>query len=248
MILAAGQGKRMANTLPKVMHNVLGKPMITRCLNALFGAGIERAIVVISRAQHQLQEFLSAHQVPHGCYLEMAFQDAPQGTAHAVAQGLAERTLPTGGHLVVAFGDTPLISSATYQSYLKYHFDRGSDATILAFSASDPYGYGRVLTNENNEFVAIREEKDCTPHERGVTLVNSGLLIAKNEIFSHFLPLIRNENAASEYYLTDLPMLVKNSGGRVGVFQGTSPEPAYSRKYDPYATPRFQYLAKLRKH
>ena len=232
IILAAGMGKRMKTSLPKVAHTALGKPLVLWSVESLLNAGVRNLVVVLSPQQLQVEELIKSFVRTHALPVTVAYQIEPLGTAHAALSGMPEaRKLLLQkelslqkSHVIVGFGDTPAVSGASFAHYLNAHkgIQNGEPNafTLLAFEPADNAGYGRVLTTPEGQFVAIREEKDCTPAEKKLRLCNSGFLCAQFQDAETLLPQIQNKNAAQEYYLTDLPLLGKQAGKRVGVFTG----------------------------
>ena len=160
VVLAAGLGTRMRSPLPKVLHPLLGRPMVAWVVGALQEAGAD-VVVVVHHHEELVRQALSSLGV------RFARQTSPRGTGDAVLSALPE--LPDGGPVVVAAGDTPLLTADTVRRLLDRH--RGN-ATVAAFEAGNPAGYGRVV-----EGVGIVEDTACTPEQRTVRLVNSGLYV-----------------------------------------------------------------------
>ncbi|MCA2961538.1 MAG: NTP transferase domain-containing protein [Silvanigrellales bacterium] len=240
VILAAGLGKRMKTSLPKVAHSLLGKPLVLWAIDALREAGVVDITVVLSPAQTVVAEKVRAYvanlsamvgedRAEAGACVRIAWQTEAKGTGHAALCGL-RGALEANPSLVerlaeldvlVGFGDTPAVRGETFARYLASHRAEKNKVTVFAFEPENPRGYGRVLTNEQGAFIAIREEKDCTSKECEVRLSNSGFLCARGDVLHDVLPRLGNGNAAGEYYLTDVPALVlSGQEGRVGLFKG----------------------------
>ena len=217
IVLAAGSGKRMRSPLPKVAHLLKGRPLLYWALDSLFEAGISEVVVVVSPHHPQVHALVEGY--PRPC--RMVFQDPPQGTGHAVQVALPMFEQQLKGKLVsqfiVAYGDCPAVTPQTFQKLIAAH--KENDFTVLAFHPADPTGYGRIL-QENGKFQGIQEEKDCTAQQKQIRICNSGFLCASFRAVETFLPQLSNQNAAQEYYLTDLPTLCARQGGRVGVVVG----------------------------
>lgn len=236
IILAAGMGKRMKTSLPKVAHTILGKPLVIWSIESLLAAGVRSIVTVLSPRQPDVRALVENYRMPAGCQIRVAFQDEALGTAHAVSCGLptarallveslrsTDASFSSPLQVVVGFGDTPAMSGGSFSRYLAFHQKNSNGVTLLAFEPKSQAGYGRVLCNEKGEFLAVREEKDCTPLERLETQCNSGFLCATLEALESILPKVGNANAAKEYYLTDVPRLALEQGLSVGVFQGIEP-------------------------
>ena len=169
IVLAAGEGIRMRSATPKVLHPVAGQSLLSHVLRAApNGAGASLAVVVGPDHQAVAEEVARAR--PDA----MTFvQRERLGTAHAV---LAAREAIARGadDLLVAFGDTPLISAETFER-MRAPLQNGAALTVLGFRAADPTGYGRLLV-EGDRLVAIREQADASPAERAITLCNAGVM------------------------------------------------------------------------
>ncbi|AWB25600.1 bifunctional UDP-N-acetylglucosamine diphosphorylase/glucosamine-1-phosphate N-acetyltransferase GlmU [Methylobacterium currus] len=209
VVLAAGKGTRMRSALPKVLHPIAGRPMLAHVLASVAEAGAGRLAVVVEPGRDDVArivaEFPGAETFPQGERL---------GTAHAVLA--ARRALAEGAHdVVVAFGDTPLISPETY-ARLRAPLAEGAAVAVLAFESPNPTGYGRVLV-EDGRVTAIREEKDASEAERRVTLCNAGLMALSGAHALRLLERIGNANVAGEYYLPDAVALAVADGLAVAV-------------------------------
>ncbi|GJD94531.1 bifunctional UDP-N-acetylglucosamine diphosphorylase/glucosamine-1-phosphate N-acetyltransferase GlmU [Methylobacterium iners] len=210
IVLAAGKGTRMRSDLPKVLHRVAGRTMLGHVLAAVREAGATRVAVVVEPGQEAV-----AREVERGAPGAGIYPQAERlGTAHAVLA--AREALAAGGHdVVIAFGDTPLITGATLQR-LRAPLAEGAAVAVLAFEAADSTGYGRVLT-QAGRVVAIREEKDASEAERGVRLCNAGLMALAGRHALALLERIGKDNAAGEYYLPDAVALAVADGLTVAV-------------------------------
>ncbi|MCX8507798.1 MAG: bifunctional UDP-N-acetylglucosamine diphosphorylase/glucosamine-1-phosphate N-acetyltransferase GlmU, partial [Rhodobacteraceae bacterium] len=195
IILAAGQGTRMNSDLPKVLHKVAGAPLLIHAMRA--GAALEpdRTIIVtghcaedVARAARDYDESaLFAHQTEQ------------KGTGHAVAQALPALKDFTG-KVIVLYGDTPFIQPETLAAMLA----TPADVTVLGFTADPASRYGRLILSSGDALERIVEWKDASPGERAVTLMNSGVLCADAALLADLVASLGNDNAAGEYYLTDV--------------------------------------------
>ena len=228
IVLAAGQGKRMNSTLPKVAHLLLNKPLIVWVIESLLGAGIKSLFPVISQSQNSIKNLIESLHLSASIQVHFAYQNEQKGTAHAVDCGvkevglffeneLKEKNFYDNLNVVVAYGDTPAIKSQTFKNLLLEHNNKQFDFTVLGFNTKNPYGYGRILVNEKSEFIAIREQKDCSKEEESIELCNSGILCASYRHLIKILPLVENKNAAEEFYLTEVPFLAKKNNLKVGL-------------------------------
>lgn len=210
LILAAGKGTRMKSKLPKVLHRVGGVPMVEQVLQAVKAAGTKRQIVVVGFGGEAVQEYL-------GDQAETVVQEKQLGTGHAVLQ--AEQALQGAqGTLLVTCGDTPLVTTDTFRNLLACHEESGAAATVLTAIMPNPFGYGRVIRNDQGQVVKIVEQKDGTPEELAVHEVNAGIYCFDLSLLWDMLHNVTNENAQGEYYLTDLIGMLVDAGKVVSAF------------------------------
>ena len=205
IVLAAGEGTRMRSSLPKVLHPVANQSLLAHVLSAApKGAGASLAVVI--GPDHQAVADEVARVRPDA---RTFIQRQRLGTAHAV---LAAREAMAHGadDLLVAFGDTPLISAATFER-LRAPLKNGAALAVLGFRAADPTGYGRLLV-EGNRLVAIREQADASPEERAITLCNAGVMAFDGHKALAIIDKIGNANSKGEYYLTDAVSIVRDLG------------------------------------
>ncbi|WP_323009106.1 bifunctional UDP-N-acetylglucosamine diphosphorylase/glucosamine-1-phosphate N-acetyltransferase GlmU [Paracoccus sp. (in: a-proteobacteria)] len=207
IVLAAGQGSRMQSDLPKVLHWLGGVPLVAHALAA--GRTLEpEAVVVVAGHGAEAVGKAVAKLDPEA---QLALQEQQLGTGHAVSQAMP---LLEGfeGRVIVLYGDTPFIGEETLARLASHP----ADVVVLGFEAADPGRYGRLVTGPEG-LERIVEYKDADQATRAIRLVNSGVLAADAALLREFLPRIGNQNAAGEYYLTDLPALARASGHRVEV-------------------------------
>lgn len=207
IVLAAGQGSRMQSDLPKVLHRLGGVPLVGHALAA--GRTLDPAQVVVV-AGHGA-ESVSAAVAKLDPEAQIALQPEQLGTGHAVAQALP---LIEGfeGRVIVLYGDTPFIGEDTLTALA----DHPADVIVLGFEAADPGRYGRLVTGPEG-LERIVEYKDADEATRAIRLVNSGVLAADAALLRRFVAQLGNDNAAGEYYLTDVPGLARAAGHRVEV-------------------------------
>ena len=205
LILAGGRGKRFKSALPKVLHTILGKPMLWYVLRSAVRASPERVAVVAGYRAKLVESFVRS-EFPG---VELAYQDEPLGTGHAVA---CARRLFEGyrGRLVVLNGDMPLICPEDITA-LAF---AGGDMALLTAVAENPTGYGRVVRRDN-VVVKVVEEKDADEEERRIKEVNTGLYSFDPAKLFEALTAVRNDNAQGEYYLTDVVEVFTARGWQV---------------------------------
>lgn len=228
VILAAGMGKRMNSDLPKVIHMLCGKPLLVWVIESLIEAGITKIVIVISPVQTRIEEIISNYHFSNNIQIKFAYQRIPLGTGDATKCGIdcvekyfsKEISNYLNKNILIAYGDTPAVQGTTFKKFLEYHSSKENYITILAFQANNPFGYGRIVTDQNGNFIAICEEKDCSEEQKKIKLCNSGFICANYIELKNKLPLIKNNNAAKEYYLTDIPLISKQYGGKIGYMIG----------------------------
>ena len=212
VVLAAGKGTRMKSARPKVLHPLAGKTMIAHVLDTLAELAPAEQVVVVGAGMDSVAEAVA----PRRC----AVQDPPLGTGHAVmaaVEAMADfRT--AGDSLLVAFGDTPLITSETLATLVEARAaPPHPELVLLGFRPKDPSGYGRILTDSAGQPTAIVEHRDASPAEREIGLCNGGLMLIDAARLPGLLARLGNDNAKGEYYLTDLAALAHADGLAVAV-------------------------------
>ncbi len=207
ILLAAGEGTRMRSSLPKPLHPVAGRSMLAHALAALGGAGANEIAVVVGPNGGALAA--EARRIVAGAGIFVQYER--RGTAHAA---LAARAAIERGYdeIVVAYADTPLISAETFLR-LRGALAEGAELAALGFEAADPTGYGRLIEREG-ALAAVREEKDASAAERAIRRCNAGPLAFSGARARARLDAIGADNAAREYYLTDLVEIVAREGAR----------------------------------
>ncbi len=210
IILAAGQGTRMKSKLPKVLHRVLGKPMVQWVIDCLTAAGVTDKITVLGHGAEQVATVV-------GEQTSIVYQTEQLGTGHAVMQGV--KALGTENDCVIVIcGDTPLLQADTIKSLLAKHNAEKNMVTVLTAQASDPTGYGRIVRN-GAQIEAIVEQKDATEEEKTITEINTGTYCFNQQFLLQYLPTLTTNNAQKEYYLTDLIKIANQNQFPVGGYQ-----------------------------
>jgi UDP-N-acetylglucosamine diphosphorylase/glucosamine-1-phosphate N-acetyltransferase len=197
VILAAGEGTRMKSNRAKVLHEVAGVPMIRYVVETAL-ANSNEVIVVVGHQAGAVQEAL----VPCPT-LRFALQKEQLGTGHAVLCALPELGKDIQD-VVVLCGDTPLIRPETVGRLIDAHRDKGSLLSLLTTVLSDPFGYGRIVLDENDDPKQIVEESDANESERQIQMVNTGTYCIGVDFLRRALAGLNNQNAQGEFYLTDV--------------------------------------------
>jgi len=207
LVLAAGKGTRMKSELPKVVHPILGKPMVAYVIEAVKAIGCEDVTLITGYKSELVKETLGAYKVG---YVEQTEQ---LGTGHAV-QCYARAATGRPKHLLVVCGDTPLIAVSTLNEMLEIHEKNEPAVTMMTLKMQNPGNYGRVL-RKDGLITAIREAKDCSAEELQVNEVNLAVYIFESEfLFANIFELTAN-NRQNEYYLTDLIEAAVKQGKKV---------------------------------
>lgn len=199
VILAAGMGKRMQSALPKVLHLLAGKPLLSHVIDTARSLAPSRLCVIYGHGGAAVLKLLDGYNASHAVQIDAAEQAQQLGTGHAVQQALPllDDATPT----LILYGDVPLTSAASLQQLVQA---AGKDKlAILTVEQDDPFGLGRIV-RENGAIVRIVEEKDATPDERAIQEINSGIMVAPTVQLKQWLSALSNDNAQGEYYLTDI--------------------------------------------
>ncbi len=212
IVLAAGHGKRMKSALPKVLHTVAGRPMVYYPVAAALEAGANRVVVVVGHERERVMPYLAR---AFGDRVVVAIQYEQHGTGHATQQALP--ALPAkADHVLILCGDTPLVSPRDLKrlaSALSESED--SPLSMLTCRVKDPSGYGRILRDDAQRVVEIREDRDLDDAQRAIDEVNPGVYCARRSFLQDALQRIDTDNAQGELYLTDVVGLAAKSGGSV---------------------------------
>jgi len=206
IILAAGKSTRMKSALPKVLHEVCGRPIIEYVIDAARAAGVSRIVAVVGHRADLVQSELSKHSD-----IEFALQTEQKGTGHAVMVCRDQLASHHGAVLVLA-GDTPLLRSESLGGLLKAQADSNAAAVIGTTDTEANHGLGRIVRDGAGNFVQIVEERDATEEQRRIREINTGCYAFDSQSLISALDRIRPNNNQAEYYLTDCPLVLKQDG------------------------------------
>jgi bifunctional UDP-N-acetylglucosamine pyrophosphorylase/glucosamine-1-phosphate N-acetyltransferase len=203
VILAAGMGKRMQSALPKVLHPLAGKPLLSHVLDTARSLSASRLCVIYGHGGAAVQELLAKQPEK----VATALQEPQLGTGHAVMQALPELddNVPT----LILYGDVPLTTAASLQALIDVAGD--DKLGILTVVQDDPFGLGRIV-REGGVIKRIVEQKDASESERAIKEINSGIMVAPTRRLKQWLGAVKNNNAQGEYYLTDIVALAVADG------------------------------------
>jgi bifunctional UDP-N-acetylglucosamine pyrophosphorylase/glucosamine-1-phosphate N-acetyltransferase len=215
VILAAGQGKRMQSNLPKVLHPIAGRPMLTHVLESARALGAHCIAVVVGHGAEQVK--LAYATQPD---LQFALQQPQLGTGHAVLQAVPLlQEADADDVTIILYGDVPLVQPDTLRALM---LARANGVAILTEILSDATGYGRIVRNAKGSVTAIVEHKDATPEQRAIQEVNTGIMAVPTRQLKTWLAKLTNNNAQGEYYLTDIVGMAVAEGVSVNVAHPTA--------------------------
>ncbi|MDC1382641.1 bifunctional UDP-N-acetylglucosamine diphosphorylase/glucosamine-1-phosphate N-acetyltransferase GlmU [Candidatus Puniceispirillum sp.] len=194
IILAAGQGTRLNSALPKPLHKVGGRPMLAWLLDVTKAAAANRIITVLPEGSERIFNWLGEQ--------ESCIQDLPKGTGHAV-MATRKKLADFQGVVLIMFADTPLVTAHSLVN-LTALITGGADVAVLGFEATNPAGYGRLITGKNQRLKKIVEHNDATESERAIKLVNGGVMAVRCPLLFDLLDNVEPDNIKDELYLTDI--------------------------------------------
>lgn len=208
IILAAGMGTRMKSQMPKVLHKVCGKELVSWVIDASKKAGAKKVVAVIGHKAELVKEALN-----NKC--EFALQAEQKGTGHALMQA---SSFIDDGFVVVLTGDAPLIREETMKNAVEYHAQSGNSATVITAILDDATDYGRIVRDSLGNVLRIVEQKDANDEEKRIKEINSGMYVFNGADLLSSLEKLKPNNAQGEYYLTDTLEILLNEGKKIGGF------------------------------
>lgn len=209
IVLAAGKGERMKSELPKVLHLVCGKPIISHVLDALREAGVKKIFAVAGYKKDLILSYLGK--------AEAVVQKRLLGTADALLAARPKLKNFAGTLLVIA-GDVPLITGETLKRLVRFHKHSDSLATLLVARAKDPKGYGRILRSRNNRVIKICEETELDETAQDIKEINSGIYCFEAGSLFKYLNRVELNPRKREYYLTDIIGIMVEAGEKISTF------------------------------
>lgn len=222
IILAAGISRRMNTDIPKVLHEVCGRPMLAYVLDACHQVGVARIYVVIGFGAEQVKDRFS-----DACDVVWVRQQEQKGTAHAV-MCCKEHLHDFEGETFVLCGDGPLIRAQTLKTIVEKHRTENSTATLATAILDDPTGYGRIIRDAYGNIEGIAEHNDCTSEQLRICEINPSYYLFNNKILFEALDKVRPDNVKKEYYLTDAVSIIIGAGHKVTAVTAVRPEEAMS--------------------
>lgn len=218
VVLAAGKGKRMKSDLPKVLHEIHGRPMVAILLDTLTTLGFERIVVVVGHRGELVEQALADFPVT------FVWQREQLGTGHAVKMA-HEALADFNGVTLVCAGDVPFLSAGSINRLLATHQKTGASTTCLSAILEDPTGYGRIVREPNSDYMTdIVEHKDASETIRAIKEINSGTFCFDNQKLFEIIDEIRSDNSQQEYYLTDAVKIMHGKGLKAAVVAVDEPD------------------------
>ncbi len=217
VILAAGKGKRMNSELPKVLHCVNGKTMISAVVNCVADVFNQNIVVVVGHQWEKVKADISKN-----FDVSYALQKELLGTGDAVKSAIPYFKDHIQDVLILC-GDVPLIRKDTVLALADEHVKKKNHVTVLAVDVDDPKGYGRVIVDTNGDFICIREESDASLEEKKINRINTGIYCVDKSFLTQALDLIGKDNVQKEYYLTDMVEIAAQLFKKTGYIIGCDP-------------------------
>ena len=252
-ILAGGLGKRMNSTLPKVLHKVNNKPMIVYIIETSLKLNPKKIMIVVGCYKDIIKETIDNYI--QSDIIEYVLQETPSGTGDAVKSTLSS-LLKSNENVnnIILNGDVPMLKYETIRDIYQFYLDSKSELLITTIKLKNPFGFGRICFKQNrqmdviniphmvNEFEKFQvdkiiEEKDCSPEEKLIDVVNCGIYITNKKTLLECIPQIKNNNAQKEYYITDIVHLCK--GMKIGYIL---PENKFNEIYNINTADQLNYV------
>ena len=213
IVMAGGLGKRMESDLPKVLHPVAGMPMLVRVIRSAraIKPAPQKILVVVGQYKDLIEKTILEH-MDLQTDVEFVLQPKPLGTGHAIQCCIPHIEKSPDSRTLVLSGDVPLLETRWMETLVN---TERNNTKIMVTRFEDPSGYGRILENPPGIFEQIREEKDCNVQEKTVKKVNCGIYSFDSTLLLKYLPLLENNNAQKEYYLTDIIGMIRGGGNVV---------------------------------
>ncbi len=222
IVLAAGSGTRMKSNLPKVLHQVCGRPMIHYILDAVINSGVDNVVVVLGSGAELVSDYINKN-FKDG--IKTVFQPEQDGTAGAVKVALSN--IKDVDEVLVCCGDTPLITADTLREFINTSKNKRPVCSLITMELEDPTGYGRIIRDKEGYVVKIVEETDLENEERMIREVNSGVWFFDVRLILEFFRIMKKNERKGEYYLTDVVEFCVKKGVKVNGFQASDPVEFY---------------------
>ncbi len=214
IIMAGGQGKRFTNGI-KVLQNINGIPMLVYLVKNVLKLNPRKVLIVVGIYKDEIMKTVQMY-IDDMSKISFVYQSDAKGTGHAIQCCIPELLSLSGLQMtkvLILSGDTPMLQFSTMNDFI-HSLRTSSDVSVMTRKTNNPYGYGRIVTTINNLFERVVEEKDATFLEKQIKLVNTGIYCIRSHLLIKNLPLLQNNNAQKEYYLTDVLKLIKDNDHR----------------------------------
>jgi UDP-N-acetylglucosamine diphosphorylase/glucosamine-1-phosphate N-acetyltransferase len=214
IILAAGLGTRMKSNKAKVLHEILGRPMISYVVETARAVAGKNVVLVIGHQADRVKTVVAKQ-----ADVQFAYQEKQLGTGHAVLCAMPVLHQDVR-HVMILCGDVPLLGPKTLHGFVNEHRSQKRVLSVLAVHLSDPKGYGRIVRGRGGNVIGIVEEADATPNQKAIQLINTGIYCVDRDFLGSALQQIRADNTQGEYYLTDIVELAHQADLPIGVTMG----------------------------
>ena len=205
IILAGGLGKRMNSKIPKVLHCINNIPMLVRIINNAKFLNPFKILIVVGQYKEIIYSTLIKYIDLNTMNIEFIIQKEPLGTGNALLSCKNYLNNYKNSKTLILPGDVPLIQ----YSLLGEIISDFKNITIVTTKIKNPYGYGRIILDNNLYFKEIKEEKDCSDNQKKINLINAGIYMINTHLLCKYISYINNNNIQKEYYLTDLFAIIK---------------------------------------
>jgi ADP-glucose pyrophosphorylase len=211
-IMAAGEGKRMNSTIPKVIHLFKETPILIRIILEVIYL-IPHKIIIITGKHDLLIKSTIKQYFENNIYSNIldkiifVKQEIPNGTGDAIRCTLNNYT--EDQNILILNGDMPLITIGLLKEFLEDSYS--ISAKLLVSQLDNPFGYGRIIYDNENNFIEIKEEKDCSDDEKKIKIINAGIYLFNSSLLRKYIPLINNNNNQNEFYLTDIIKIIRSN-------------------------------------
>ncbi|MCP4049707.1 MAG: NTP transferase domain-containing protein [bacterium] len=212
IILAAGKGTRMKSSILKVAHHVAGEAIVNYVVEAVLCLGVDKVLLVVGHQSEVVKEITDKE---HICYVT---QEEQLGTGHAVMQTESYFDINSKGNVMILPGDCPLVEESTLRNLLAIHNESNASGSILTTRMNNPGNYGRIIRGEMGTVVGIIEAKDCSPEQKTISEINTGIYVFKIKQLFNALKKINTDNVQNEYYLTDIISIMKQAGEVISAY------------------------------
>lgn len=214
IILAAGEGTRMKSDMPKVLHKVAGKAILSYVVDNCIANAMDKTVVIVGHKKADVMDYFK--DAPLTFIEQTMGEGVPYGTGYAVYCAMDE--FSDEDKVYILTGDTPLFKEETIVRFRAYVESHDFDACVLTAVVSDPFGYGRIIRDQDSTIAGIVEEKDATDKEKAITEVNTGIFAFTGRALKENIGNLSSNNNQSELYLTDVIQMLKDDGKKVGGF------------------------------